>query len=247
MGKIQVVAVDNCLNFYPDNILQKIFAFRHKMVRRLEWTQGLTLQKTSMAGSYSETDDQDKPGTVYFAKQDVDGEIVGVIRVSPSVDETGRPISMIRQAFNYLVDPDKSLPEQPDIWETSRILVDLERYTDRDERSQVVSELIASTFFYAHQKNIKGLFCFMAEGLWKSTYMRIGLEVERLGQNHVIKDKRDYNVFAGVMKIDDEIIARISKNTGLDSSLLDFGASPSHAYTHHYFENVNGHEVLRFS
>ncbi len=227
MAKIQVVSVDNCLNFYPRNLLREVFEFRHEMVGRLEWTQGLCLQKTPMSGRFSETDDQDKPGTTYFVKQDENEDIVGVIRVSQSVDRTGRDISMIRQAFNDLVEPTVGLPSAPDVWETSRILLDQEKHRTPSERKEIVNELICSTFFYARQNGIKSLFCFMAEGLWESTYKRIGFNVERLGPNKVIEDKRTYNVYAGVMQINNDVMKRASANTGLDESILDFGFSPS--------------------
>lgn len=227
MGKIQVVSVDNCLNFYPRNLLREVFEFRHEMITRLEWSQGLCLQKTPMSGRYSEADDQDKPGTTYFVKQDENEDIVGVIRVSQSVDKTGKDISMIRQAFNDLVDPSIGMPSAQNVWETSRIVLDQEKHRTPAERKEIVNELICSTFFYAQQSGIKALFCFMAEGLWESTYKRIGFEVDRLGPNKIIEDKRTYNVYAGVMQINDKVMKRVSENTGLDSSILDFGYAPS--------------------
>lgn len=227
MSKIQVVAVDNCINFYPRNLLREVFEFRHEMVTRLGWTQGLCLQKTPMSGRYSETDDQDKPGTTYFVKLDDEEDVVGVIRVSQSIDRTGKHISMIHQAFNDLVDPSVGLPAAPDIWETSRILIDQKKHTTPSARKEIVNELIGATFFFAHQNNIRGLFCFMAEGLWESTYKRIGLEVERLGPNKIIEDNRTYNVYAGLMRISDRIIDKITDSTSLDASILDFGKSPS--------------------
>jgi N-acyl-L-homoserine lactone synthetase len=226
MGSVQVISVDNCLNYQPYNMLREVFRFRHEWTQRQKWSNGLTFQKTSINGQYSETDDQDKPATVYFAKHDDKGEMVGVVRVHPSLDLMGRPISMISQTFNSLVDPDKGLPHAQNIWETSRLLVNLDKYS-KEERVPIVNELLASTFFYAHQKNISGLFCFMAVSMWESTYKRMGLEVERLGPNGVIHDQgRTYEIYAGLMKINDRVIENLCRATSLDPSILDFGTNP---------------------
>ncbi|PZO82678.1 MAG: hypothetical protein DI626_09870 [Micavibrio aeruginosavorus] len=215
------------MNFYPDNVLAAAFDLRYKETSDLGWSDGLTFQKQPRSVLFSEADDQDKPGTVYFVQKEAFHSIDGVVRISPSVDLNGRPISMIHQSFGDLIYPGKEVPTGNDIWETSRLIIDQNVFCTRETREPLVNRLLSSSFFYAHSKGIKALFCFMPEKVWPRTYERMGLEVERLGPNREINDLgKIYNVYAGIMHIDDAVISRIEKNTGLTADILDYGAVP---------------------
>lgn len=228
MNRIKVVAIDSCLNFHPENILAQAFDLRYRETSGLGWSNGLTFQQQPASDLRSEADDQDKPGTVYFVQKRVFGSIDGVVRISPSIDLQGRPISMIHQSFRDLIYPGKNVPAGEKIYETSRLIIDQKKFGTRETREPLVDSLLSSSFFYAHSRGIKALFCFMPEKVWPRTYERIGLEVERLGPNREINDLgRIYNVYAGIMHIDDAVISRIEKNTGLTSRILNFGAPPA--------------------
>ena len=86
MSKVKVVSIDSCMNFYPDNVLAAAFDLRYKETSDLGWSDGLTFQKQPRSVLFSEADDQDKPGTVYFVQKEAFHSIDGVVRISPSVD-----------------------------------------------------------------------------------------------------------------------------------------------------------------
>ncbi len=228
MTKIKVASLDSCMNFYPDNVLRDAHNLRYHATSELGWSDGLAFQKQPNSLFLSEADDQDKPGTVYFIQKEAFRSIDGVVRISPSIDLNGRPISMIHQSFRHLIYSGMDVPAGDDIYETSRLIIDQTKFNKRETREPLVDRLLSSCFFYAHQKGIKALFCFMPEKVWPRTYERMGLEVERLGPNSEINDLgKIYNVYAGIMHIDDAVIARIEKNTGLTADILDYGMAPS--------------------
>ena len=220
---VEVVTIETALNFYPRNILAEIYRFRERQLRALNWVDGISYIALPNSSEFSENDLQDNYGTIYFTKSDCRGNIVGMIRLSPSIDVNGKSISMLGTTMSHLVYKN-NLPKAVNIYEASRLVLDKNSLNTKALRTPVINELLAATVFFADQNNITEFFGFMINKIWKSTYERLDFDLEQIGPNKRMRDNNgsSYIVSARRIKFDGKII----KKTKADSSILNFGRNP---------------------
>lgn len=217
---VEIISIQTALNFYPRNLLAQIFQFRAIQIQKLGWRKGIYYTSLPNSPIDFESDLQDKPGTVYFSKSDSSGNIVGVIRLSPSVDTNGESISILGTTLSQLVK--EPLPIGKNIYEASRLVLDSEILHTPELRKPVVDELLGATVLFAMENGIDEFFGFMVEDVWESTYQRLGFELINLGEKTLIEDgKNQFPVIAKRIRFDREILVKIN----VDSTILNYGKS----------------------
>lgn len=226
---VDVVSVQTALNFYPRNLLAEIFQFRAQKLKALKWRKGLCYTSMPNQSEISETDSQDTPGTIYFSKSDCVGNLVGTIRLSPSIDDNGKSISMLGTDMSHLVYKYR-LPRRKKTYEASRLILDKDRLNTKELRKPVVDELLGATVLYAMQNEIDEFFGFMINEIWDSTYQRLGFKLKRLGRNTSMSGENGipYIVSARRIRFDEQIL----KNANFPPDLINFGENPINKKVH---------------
>lgn len=233
---IEIVSVDNAANWWPRNPLAEIYAFRGREVDKLGWRNHIHFLELPFSKEFSENDNSDIQGTVYFVKRFQDGEIACTVRVHPSIDLFDRDISMIGLNLPHLIGDGQSLPLAQDVFETSRVILDDERLPRKlpdgsrnTDRSKAALECLAASAVYSEVGNYRGFFCFMPDRVWNATYPQLGLSVERLGPNVKMQDgpgEPEYEVYAGYLEFTPERLENVKRISGIYPSSLKYGTPP---------------------
>jgi N-acyl-L-homoserine lactone synthetase len=241
----------NTANYFPSNILAKIHHFRGIETDRLGWRNGIHYTEIGGTDIFSEADNCDTPGTVYFVQRFTDGDIACVVRVHPSIDLYGRDISMIGNNLPHLVDHEDGLPLAYDFFETSRVIVNSGRMPmhlqngDKNadpNRRKAAHNCLAASILYSASKGIKGFFCFMPVKIWDIAYKAMGMDIIPLGGPKEMRDKPDgipYPVYAGMMHFTPDSLERVRQNTGFTEDKLTYGIPPEERMRQ--FANELGH------
>lgn len=228
MPSIDVVSLPTAMNFCPRNLLSEIFQFRADQLKKLNWKEGINYTLQPGNPQLYETDLQDTPGTIYFSKSDNLGEIIGTLRLSPSIDANGKNISMLGTTIPHLVDNNIGLPQGNNIYEASRLVLDRDKLDTKEAREIVINELIAATMFFAIKHNIDHFFGFMINKIWESTYERLGFYTAKIGPDTVMQDEDgpEYVVSARSIHFNANASA-IARNANVTASILNFGTADS--------------------
>lgn len=166
-----------------------------------------------------EFDRYDTLETEYLALRDRAGQVLGVIRSNP----TTIPY-MIQERFSSLID-DSWLPEDSQIFEASRLVVDRTRLKTPRKRAVVVDRLLLALMERGLQRKLSCYIGFMMPKIWDSTFRRIGWEPVWLGSEVQLED-HDHPVRAARIPVSRSIYKRLQKATGLSrQTVLNFGHS----------------------
>lgn len=178
------------------------FRLRHKVfVQRQQW--GVP-QWRGM-----EYDQYDTPATVYCVWRDDDGQVRGVARLAP----TTIPY-MIKDLWPDLVTA-RPLPEQPDIWESTRLGIDHD--LPKACRRRVLSELILAYLEASLAFGVRGLIGIGYAWCWDHSFARQGWPVEPLGPMVPIDGQDSY---VGLLPVSPAVLASVRAATGIDRPVL---------------------------
>lgn len=178
------------------------FRLRHKVfVERQQW--GVP-QWRGM-----EYDQYDTPATVYCVWRDADAQVRGVARLAP----TTIPY-MIKDLWPDLVTT-RPLPEQADIWESTRLGIDHD--LPKETRRRVLSELTLAYIEASLDLGVRGLIGIGYAWCWDHSFTRQGWPVEPLGPMADIDGQPSY---VGLLPVSETVLASVRAATGVHSPVL---------------------------
>ena len=163
-----------------------------------------------------EFDRYDNLATEYLVARNDAGDVVGVTRTYP----TTLPY-MISEAFTYL--SHKDLPSSPLILEASRLVLDRSLLT-KDQRKPVVDQLMVAYMERGLQRGIHAYVGFMLPKIWESTFLRSGWDVTWVGPELPLPQTGEM-VRAGLMFVNEEMNAKVRKETGIHDNIVNLGVS----------------------
>jgi N-acyl-L-homoserine lactone synthetase len=162
-----------------------------------------------------EFDRYDTAATEYLVSVGINGHVDGVVRSNP----TTMPY-MLGEAFPYL--SSSRLPEDPYVFEASRLVVDRERLA-KEQRAMVVNQLVLALLERGLQRGLSAYVGLMLPKIWASTFQRCGWEPQWLGPETLLPKYRQ-TVRAALLPVSENAHERVRTETGLlDGSPLTFG------------------------
>jgi N-acyl-L-homoserine lactone synthetase len=194
---------------FTSNLVREQHRLRHaEVIKRLRWRDVYEINGL-------EFDRYDTFATEYFVSRDQTGRVVGVIRSNP----TTIPY-MLLECFPCLTDG--FIPNDPHIFEASRLVVDHTTLND-EERAVVVDKLLVALMERGLQRKLSEYVGFMIPEIWKSTFIRIGWEPEWVGPELGLL-RYGQTVRAARIPVSRSIYEHIKVSTGLlEHTILNFG------------------------
>jgi len=194
-----------CLTIANDHLFgdlrHRMYRFRHKIFIERE-----KYQVFSYAGM--EFDEYDNPATTYFVYRNSAGDILGTIRVFPTI----LPY-MIQQKWPEMLF--EAAPRSASVWESSRIGVEAKG----DLRRTIIAELILAQLEYGLARGIKTYIGVMPPKIWDSVFCRNGWPVRFLGPEIKLPEY-PHKIIAAEMELSQSIERGIRKNTGIHHPVL---------------------------
>lgn len=212
---------------FPGNLIAEQHKLRYREVIEKEKWRNIYVMGEGDKGV--EFDRYDNVSTEYFIKRDVLGRVLGVMRMHP----TTIPY-MLTDHFQFLATG--KLPNDPQVQEASRLVLDRTLLRTREERKPVVHELVLALMERGMQRQIKNFVGFMLPKIWSSTFIASGWDVDWLGPESNLPEYGDV-VRAGKMSVNEEMMDKIKRTTGIAGSILNFGSGngvvlPTAYYSH---------------
>lgn len=135
-----------------------------------------------------ELDHYDTPATTYFVANDVHtSEVLGTLRCFPTDNSY-----LTKDFFSYLLVDPSVLPEGPDIFESSRLVVC--PTVSKAVRRAIVKDLVSSQADFGRHKGVSRFVGVMPPKLWKSAFDVNGQNSKRVGK-HVTGAKWEIREF----------------------------------------------------
>jgi N-acyl-L-homoserine lactone synthetase len=204
MIKIECVSLSN-LNHDNQRLVIEQHKLRYKEVISKENWENIYIYDDM------EFDQYDNIATEYIVAKNENNEVVGVTRLYP----TTLPY-MLENSFEYL--SHSKFPSTPHIMEASRLVLDRDKL-DKSERRPVIDKLILAYMERGLQRQIQGYVGFMLPKIWESTFIRVGWDVQWLGETQKLKGSNDV-VRAAYIPVSEEIEANIRQVTGIKQNVL---------------------------
>jgi acyl-homoserine lactone synthase len=193
---------------FDGNLLLEQHKLRYReVVDKEEW------QNIYIMGGM-EFDRYDNLATEYFVATDDKGRVVGVTRSYP----TTIPY-MLSDAFTFL--SDTPMPSNPRIFEASRLVLD-RTLLSKEDRKPVIDQLVLAYMERGLQRGIDAYVGFMLPKIWDSTFVRIGWDIQWLGDEVTLTGTGEV-VRAALMPVNKTIEKKMRLMTGLHNPILDFG------------------------
>jgi N-acyl-L-homoserine lactone synthetase len=158
-----------------------------------------------------EYDAYDTLATVYIVWQDEQGVVRGCSRMAP----TDRAY-MIKDLWPSMVTA-IALPQQADIWESSRFCID--SGCPSPLRQRIKLEILQAKIEYALAVNVKGMVGVMPPLIWRAVFVNSGWPVDHIGP--VTELNTGEKVVAGWMHVHSAILVRLRAKTSFPHSLLE--------------------------
>jgi acyl-homoserine lactone synthase len=205
---IECVTIATC-HYFPGNLIAAQHRLRYQeVIQKEDWSNIYVADEM-------EFDRYDNVATEYFVACNADGKVVGATRSYP----TTIPY-MLSEVFPFLSEDD--LPSGPEYLEASRLVLD-RTLLSKEGRRPVVNELIVAYMERGLQRGIEGYVGFMLPGIWNSTFLRAGWEVEWLGPPLQLPGAADI-VRAALLPVNEQTNAKIRETTGIRENVLHFGS-----------------------
>lgn len=201
------IATNHC---FPGNLLAEHHALRYREVIEKEGWDDIYIV------DQMEFDRYDNLATEYFVARDALGKAVGVARSYP----TTIPY-MLSDVFGFLFS--RELPRSPKVFEASRLVLD-RSLLSKEQRKPVIDKLVVAYMERALQRGIDAYVGFMLPKIWASTFQRAGWDVMWVGPEVKLPNSDDV-VRAAWMPVSEEMNAKVRRTTGIQESVLSFGAS----------------------
>lgn len=158
-----------------------------------------------------EYDAYDTPATVYVVWRDGEGVVRGCSRMAP----TDRAY-MIRDLWPSMVTA-IPLPEQSDIWESSRFCID--SAFPAKLRQRIKLEILQAKIEYALAIHVKGMIGVMPPLIWRAVFINSGWPVDHVGPVTALETGE--KIVAGWMHVNPNILLRLRARTSFPHSLLE--------------------------
>lgn len=201
------IATNHC---FPGNLLAEQHALRYREVIAKEGWDDIYIV------DQMEFDRYDNLATEYFVARDAFGKVVGVARSYP----TTIPY-MLSDVFGFLFS--RELPRSPKVFEASRLVLD-RSLLSKEQRKPVIDKLVVAYMERALQRRIDAYVGFMLPKIWASTFQRAGWDVVWVGPEVKLRNSDDI-VQAAWMPVSEEMDAKVRRTTGIQESVLSFGAA----------------------
>ncbi len=157
-----------------------------------------------------EYDAYDTPATVYVVWRDDSGIVRGCSRMAPT--DIGY---MIKDLWPNMV-TDIDLPNDDDIWESSRFAIDSD--LPAILRQRVKLEILQAKIEYALALGIKGMIGVMPPLIWRAVFVNSGWPINNIGPVTILDSGE--KIVAGWINVDLSILANIKRKTGINNSFL---------------------------
>lgn len=170
---ISCVTFDNAHRF--GNLLSSQYKLRHKCFLERQSYQAFSYKEM-------EYDQYDNPSSVYLVYAGINGEALGVSRLTPV-----RHRCMLKDLWPNMVE-DQSIFERDDVWEGTRFCVD--KNLPPILRDKVTKELVAAYHEFALEYGITKIIGVMPTIIWKRVLQRNGSHCEILGAIKIIDGQK---------------------------------------------------------
>ena len=156
-----------------------------------------------------EYDQYDNPSANYLVYQSMNGEALGVSRMTPISHR-----SMVKDLWPDLISNKKILSD-PNVWEATRFCID--KNINQDFRKIICQELVCSYLEFGLQHNIKKIIGVMPPLIFRSIFKSAGVDYEPLGP--IIKYGND-RIQAAAMKITKQQLFKTQTKTNTHRKVL---------------------------
>ena len=155
-----------------------------------------------------EYDQYDTPATAYLIYHEEDA-VLGVNRLTPTTQ-----CCMLKDLSPDLVD-DKSLLEDPLVWEGTRYCISKE--VEPDKRKQIIHEMAVAYLEFGLSMGLKKIIGMMPTYIIRSVFERPGIEMEPLGKIALIEG---HKVKAVAIPVEQKQLENVRSRTGVDYPVL---------------------------
>ncbi|PZV34476.1 acyl-homoserine-lactone synthase [Mesorhizobium kowhaii] len=199
---MQLITPD-CYAEFSDE-LEQMYRLRYRVFRdRLDWD-------VSFCGGY-EVDPFDALRPHYLVLRAPAGRIDGCVRLLPTTGPT-----MLRDSFFALL-ADRSAPEDPRVWESSRFALDLPPSTPKQAGIAIGTyELFAGMVEFGLSRGLRSIVT-VTDLRIERILRRAGWPLERLSDPQTIGNTR---AVAGILDVSTESLEALRRNGGLKGPVL---------------------------
>jgi N-acyl-L-homoserine lactone synthetase len=162
-----------------------------------------------------EFDEYDTPAAAYLVYHSADGEALGASRLTPTVVSC-----MLRDLWPHLVE-DKRNFSSPLIWEGTRYCINKD--VSPDLRRRIVHEMACAYLEFGLAHGLKKIVGMMPTGIYRSVFERPGIEMEYLGDVHMIGE---HKCRAVAIPTNAQQLATVRRKTGISDPVLRFTLAP---------------------